>query len=183
MKPGYTGIKRIRKASQFSMKGLQAAWDESAFRQEVALGVALVPLSFWLGQTLVETAILITSYAIVLIAELLNTAVEAVVDRVGTRAPRPCRARQGHRFRRRGIEPVAARRRLGTGSRTPFPVNGSLFQGGKHGNRRHRCRRHLYRCLHPGPRPGLLGRAQGAFHAARFFPWLHVGARAGPGEG
>ncbi|MDE0063997.1 MAG: diacylglycerol kinase [Gammaproteobacteria bacterium] len=83
MKPGYTGIERIRKASQFSMKGLQAAWEESAFRQEVALGVALVPLSFWLGQTLVETAVLITSYAIVLIAELLNTAIEAVVDRVG----------------------------------------------------------------------------------------------------
>lgn len=83
MKPGYTGIERIRKASQFSMKGLRAAWDESAFRQECGLGVVLVPLSFWLGQTLVETAILIAAYAIVLIVELLNTAVEAVVDRVG----------------------------------------------------------------------------------------------------
>ncbi len=84
MKPGYTGFKRIRKASQFSMKGLRAAWrDESAFRQECTLGLVLIPLAFWLGQTLVETALLISAYAIVLIAELLNTAVEAVVDRVG----------------------------------------------------------------------------------------------------
>ena len=84
MKPGYTGFKRIRAASQYSLKGLRAAWrDESAFRQECALGAVLLPLSFWLGQTPVETALLITAYAIVLIAELLNTAVEAVVDRIG----------------------------------------------------------------------------------------------------
>ena len=83
MKPGYTGIKRIRKASQFSMKGLQAAWDESAFRQECALGVVALPLSWWVAQTLVEFALLVSVYAVVLITELLNTAVEAVVDRVG----------------------------------------------------------------------------------------------------
>ncbi len=84
MKPRYTGFKRIWAAGQFSLKGLRAAWrDESAFRQECALGLVLLPLSFWLGQTPVETALLISVYAIVLIAELLNTAVEAVVDRVG----------------------------------------------------------------------------------------------------
>ncbi len=83
MKPGYTGIERIRKASQFSMKGFVAAWDESAFRQECGLGIVLVPASFWLGQNLLETAFLIAVYALVLIAELLNTAVEAVVDRIG----------------------------------------------------------------------------------------------------
>lgn len=84
MKPGYTGIERIRRASQFSLKGLQAAWrDESAFRQECALGVLLVPLAFWLGETLVQVALLIGAWAIVLIAELLNTAIEAVVDRIG----------------------------------------------------------------------------------------------------
>ena len=84
MKPGYTGFKRLRKASQFSMKGLRAAWrDESAFRQECALGVVLVPLSFWVGESLVETALLIGAYAAVLITELLNTAIEAAVDRVG----------------------------------------------------------------------------------------------------
>ena len=84
MKPGYTGFKRLRKASQYSMKGLRAAWrDESAFRQECALGVVLVPLSFWMGESLVETALLIGAYAAVLITELLNTAIEAAVDRVG----------------------------------------------------------------------------------------------------
>ena len=46
------------------MKGLRAAWrDESAFRQECALGVVLVPLSFWVGESLVETALLIGAYA------------------------------------------------------------------------------------------------------------------------
>ena len=66
------------------MKGLRAAWrDESAFRQECALGAVLVPLSFWVGESLVETALLIGTYAAVLITELLNTAIEAVVDRVG----------------------------------------------------------------------------------------------------
>lgn len=84
MKPSYTGIKRIRKASQFSRKGLRAAWrDESAFRQECALGVVLVPLSFWVGGTLVETALLLSVYGIVLIAELLNTGIEVAVDRIG----------------------------------------------------------------------------------------------------
>ncbi len=84
MKPGYTGIKRLHKASQFSMKGLRAAWrDESAFRQECALGAVLVPLSFWVGETVGETALLISVYFAVLITELLNTAIEAVVDRVG----------------------------------------------------------------------------------------------------
>ncbi len=71
-------------ASQFSWRGLRAAWrDESAFRQECALGVVLIPASFWLGETLVQVALLIGAYAIVLISEMLNTAVEAVVDRIG----------------------------------------------------------------------------------------------------
>ena len=84
MKPGYTGFRRIRMASQYSWRGLLAAWrHESAFRQECALGIVLIPASFWLGETLVQVALLIGAYAIVLISELLNTAVEAVVDRIG----------------------------------------------------------------------------------------------------
>ena len=71
-------------ASQYSWRGLLAAWrHESAFRQECALGIVLIPASFWLGETLVQVALLIGAYAIVLISELLNTAVEAVVDRIG----------------------------------------------------------------------------------------------------
>jgi len=83
VKPGYTGFKRLRKASQYSWAGLKFAWrDESAFRQECALGVVLIPLAFWLGETWLEIAMLIGVYALVLISELLNTGVELAVDLV-----------------------------------------------------------------------------------------------------
>ncbi|MCZ6659146.1 MAG: diacylglycerol kinase [Gammaproteobacteria bacterium] len=85
VKPGYTGFKRLTKASQYSMKGLSAAWRfESAFRQECSVGLILVPLAFWVGETAEQTVLLIGVCAIVLITELLNSAIEAVVDRVGT---------------------------------------------------------------------------------------------------
>ena len=85
VKPGYTGFKRLTKASQYSMKGLSAAWRfESAFRQECSIGLILVPLAFWVGETAEQTVLLIGVCAIVLITELLNSAIEAVVDRVGT---------------------------------------------------------------------------------------------------
>ncbi len=85
VKPGYTGFKRLTKASQYSMKGLSAAWRfESAFRQECSVGLILVPLAFWVGETVEQTVLLIGVCAIVLITELLNSAIEAVVDRVGT---------------------------------------------------------------------------------------------------
>ncbi len=82
---GNTGVRRIINATFFSLAGLKTAWrNEAAFRQECALCVVLVPLAFWLGQTAVERALLIGSCLLVLVVELLNSAVEAVVDRVGT---------------------------------------------------------------------------------------------------
>jgi len=80
-----TGIRRVIDAARFSMIGLRAAWkNEAAFRQECVLGVILIPLAFWLGRSAVERSLLIGSCLIVLITELLNSAIEAVVDRVGT---------------------------------------------------------------------------------------------------
>lgn len=83
-KPGNTGLRRIVNATFFSLAGLRAAWrHESAFRQEVALCVVLIPAGVWLGQTAVERSLLIGSCLLVLIVELLNSGIEAVVDRVG----------------------------------------------------------------------------------------------------
>lgn len=82
-KPGNTGIKRIINATGFSMRGLYAAFKhEAAFRQELALCAVLAPLAIWLGETAVEKSLMIGSLMLVLIVELLNSAVEAVVDRV-----------------------------------------------------------------------------------------------------
>ena len=81
-KPGNTGIKRIIAAAGFSMLGLRAAWKhEAAFRQELMLAVVLLPLAFWLGQTAVERVVLIIPLFIVVITEVLNSSIEAVVDR------------------------------------------------------------------------------------------------------
>ena len=83
-KPGNTGLRRIVNATIFSMAGLRAAWrEESSFRQEVLLCIVLVPTGAWLGQTAVERALLIGSCLLVLIVELLNSGLEAVVDRIG----------------------------------------------------------------------------------------------------
>jgi diacylglycerol kinase (ATP) len=66
------------------MSGLRAALqNEAAFRQEAALCAVLTPLALWFGGTGVERALLVGSLALVLVAELLNSAVEAVVDRIG----------------------------------------------------------------------------------------------------
>lgn len=83
-KPGNTGLRRIVNATVFSLAGLRTAWrGEAAFRQECWLAVVLVPAAFWLGVTAVERALLIGTCLLVLIVELLNSAVESVVDRVG----------------------------------------------------------------------------------------------------
>lgn len=84
-KPGNTGIRRIVNATFYSFAGLRSAWrSEAAFRQECLLALVLIPSGWWLGENAVERALLIGSCLIVLIVELLNTAVEFVVDRVGT---------------------------------------------------------------------------------------------------
>ncbi len=83
-KPGATGLTRIVNATGYSLKGLAAALrHESAFRQELALCVVLIPAAIWLGRDAVEWSLLIGSLLLVLIVELLNSAVEAVVDRIG----------------------------------------------------------------------------------------------------
>ena len=83
-KPGATGLTRIINASRYSWQGLRATFrNEAAFRQELACAALLVPLGFWLGDTGVEKALLIGCVVLVLVVELLNTAIEYVVDRFG----------------------------------------------------------------------------------------------------
>jgi diacylglycerol kinase (ATP) len=80
---GRTGLDRIVRAAGYSAQGLRAAYEgESAFRQEVWLAVVLVPAAFWVGQSWIEVTLLVGTALLVLVVELLNSAVEAVVDRV-----------------------------------------------------------------------------------------------------
>lgn len=80
---GRTGLDRIMRATGYSMSGLRLAFTgESAFRQEVVLAVVMLPAAFWLGQRWTEVALLAGSVLLVLIVELLNSSIEAVVDRV-----------------------------------------------------------------------------------------------------
>jgi diacylglycerol kinase (ATP) len=78
------GLSRLRNAFGWSMAGLAAtARHEKAFQQELGLCLILAPLAFWLGETGVEKAMLLGSLLLVLIVEILNSAIEAVVDRFG----------------------------------------------------------------------------------------------------
>lgn len=80
---GRTGIDRVMHAAGYSIDGLRGAYrGESAFRQEFWLAVGLVPLAFWLGRGWVEVALLAGSVILVLIVELLNSAIEAAIDRI-----------------------------------------------------------------------------------------------------
>ena len=80
---GKTGLRRVLNATQYSLAGLAAAAKhEDAFRQELILVVLLTPLALWLGNTGVERALMIGSLIVVLIVELLNSAIEATVDRI-----------------------------------------------------------------------------------------------------
>jgi diacylglycerol kinase (ATP) len=75
---------RILKATKWSLQGLRAAWlHESSFRLEVYLLAALAPLAFWLGDSAIERILMIGSCLLVLSAELLNSAIEAVIERYG----------------------------------------------------------------------------------------------------
>jgi len=83
-KKGATGLQRIINAGGYSIKGLKAAWSgEAAFRQEVFLSLILMPIGLYLGDGPVEKVLLAGVCLIVLIVELLNSAIEAVVDRIG----------------------------------------------------------------------------------------------------
>lgn len=80
---GATGVRRILNATRYSLEGLAAALrHEDAFRQELLLAAVLVPLGLWLGNDGVERALLAGSVLMVLAVELLNSAIETVVDRV-----------------------------------------------------------------------------------------------------
>ena len=79
-----TGIKRIVKASHYSYKGFVYSFkNEASFREEAIAAMVLLPLAFWLDVTATERVMLVCSVLMVLIVELLNTGIEAVVDRVG----------------------------------------------------------------------------------------------------
>lgn len=80
---GRTGWNRIVHATGHSMAGFAAAFRfESAFRQELGLAVILAPLAFWVGHGWTEVALLLGSVTLVLIVELLNSGIEATVDRI-----------------------------------------------------------------------------------------------------
>jgi diacylglycerol kinase (ATP) len=80
---GRTGIERIAYAAKYSWQGLSTAVrSESAFRQEVVLAAMMLPAAWWLGRNWREVALLAGTVVLVLIVELLNSAIEAVVDRV-----------------------------------------------------------------------------------------------------
>jgi len=83
-KSGNTGIRRIIRAARYSAQGFAHAWQhEAAFRQEIALSIALVPAAIWLGRTGFERFVLLICCVFVLIVELLNSAIEAAIDRFG----------------------------------------------------------------------------------------------------
>lgn len=80
---GRTGFDRIRHAAHYSLDGLRAAYrGESAFRQEAWLAAVLLPAAWWLGRNWLEVAVLVGSVVFVLVVELLNSAVEAAIDRI-----------------------------------------------------------------------------------------------------
>ncbi len=84
LQKGNTGMLRVIKAAGYSMDGLKAAWHhESAFRQELTLAIALIPFAWWLAENWIQFLIMVISCVLVLVTELLNTAIETVVDRVG----------------------------------------------------------------------------------------------------
>lgn len=81
---GKTGLRRIINAFGYSIKGFQTAWThEAAFRQEVLLCAVLIPFAIWLNVSVIERIALIGVLAIVIIVELINSAIEAAVDRIG----------------------------------------------------------------------------------------------------
>jgi diacylglycerol kinase (ATP) len=81
---GNTGLMRLLRAAGYSWQGLAAALrNEAAFRQEVVLSLVLIPLALWLGGNGTERALLVMVWVLVLVIELINSAIEAVVDRFG----------------------------------------------------------------------------------------------------
>lgn len=83
-KPGNTGLRRVLMATRYSAQGFVHAWKhEAAFRQEIGLTLVLLPLALWLGRSGAERLMLIGCCLLVLIVELLNSAIETAIDRFG----------------------------------------------------------------------------------------------------
>lgn len=79
-----SALKRLLKATLYSVQGIKAAFrEEQAFRQEFYLALVLAPLGLWLGESSVERVLLVGALILVLIVELINSGIEAVVDRFG----------------------------------------------------------------------------------------------------
>jgi diacylglycerol kinase (ATP) len=84
VKPGKTGLSRLMDATGYSIKGIRACWrNEAAFRQEALLLIVLLPLSFFVATSIEQWLLLVTPLFVLLIVELLNSAIENVVDRIG----------------------------------------------------------------------------------------------------
>ena len=84
MKPGKTGLSRIIDATHYSWRGLKACYsNEAAFRQEILALIVLLPMSFFLATTATQWILLVSPLILLLIVELLNSAIESIVDRIG----------------------------------------------------------------------------------------------------
>lgn len=80
---GKTGLRRLFNALGYSVAGIKAAYkNEDAFRQEVTMATILIPLALYLGKTGLETAVMIATVLLVMIVELVNSSIEATVDRI-----------------------------------------------------------------------------------------------------
>jgi len=77
------GLSRVWHATGYSIAGLRAGWSETAFRQEAIAALVLLPLAFWLGRNWAEIALLTGSVIALMVVELLNTAIETAIDRIG----------------------------------------------------------------------------------------------------
>jgi diacylglycerol kinase (ATP) len=78
-----TGLNRVLHAAGYSIQGLAAGWQETAFRQEAIAALVMVPAAFKVGENWAEIALLVGSVLLVMIVELLNTGIESAIDRIG----------------------------------------------------------------------------------------------------
>ncbi|RGE44123.1 diacylglycerol kinase [Comamonas testosteroni] len=78
-----TGLSRFLHAGKYSLEGLRAGWHEKAFQQESICAFVMVPAAFWLGRSWEQVALLAGTVILVLIVELLNSGIEAAIDRFG----------------------------------------------------------------------------------------------------
>ena len=77
------GLSRLWHAAGYSLQGLKAGWGETSFRQQTMAAVVLLPLAVAVGQSWVEITLLAGTVLLVMIVELLNTAIESCIDRIG----------------------------------------------------------------------------------------------------